>query len=100
MFPWQILTLPGILEAQTKPSTFGFMGKRYGSIHMGTLTGLMFTYIYQSCDLIIAKDPERTFATVSPSHLQELQKNFLSNHVLSSHRSHSEVLHLGLCPIN
>jgi hypothetical protein len=42
----------------------------------------------------LAKDPKRTRTTVSLSDLEELQKNFLSNHVLLSHRSHDEVLHL------
>jgi len=41
-----------------------------------------------------AKDPKRTRTTVSLSDLEELQKNFLSNNVLLSHRSHDEVLHL------
>jgi hypothetical protein len=37
---------------------------------------------------------KRTPAAVSLSHLQELQKNFQSNHVLLSHRSRDELLHL------
>jgi hypothetical protein len=42
----------------------------------------------------LANDPKRTRTTVSLSDLEELQTNFLSNHVLLSHRSHNEVLHL------
>jgi hypothetical protein len=45
-------------------------------------------------DLPLSKDPKRTRTTVSLSDLEELQTNFLSNHVLLSHRSHDEVLHL------
>jgi hypothetical protein len=46
------------------------------------------------CDPTIVKDPKRTSAIVSLSDLQGLLNNFLSNHVVWSHRSQDEVLRL------
>jgi len=46
------------------------------------------------CDPTIAKDPKRILATISLSDLQALQKNSRSSHVLWSHQSRNQVMHL------
>ncbi len=46
------------------------------------------------CDPTIVKDLKKTPATVSLCDLQQLQKYFLSNHVLGSDGNHDKVLHL------